>query len=212
MSSVSPATAIRPVLSYINLYPHHIFLRKVDLEQFSEFRVRPDSTATRSILSKSTCKSVRKKSLGLLTLFPNGMRSSRPWPQDSANLSKLVLGNQFGQERADGVGVRMSGMLREKLKLPVHLFGIDGCKLGAENFLVGRGVDAFACCEQFLIELLAGAYTAVDDIHVPYTGQADYVTCQVGDLDRVAHVQHVDFAVFRQASGLQHQARVQEWS
>ena len=64
--------------------------------------------------------------------------------------------------------------------------------------------------EQFLVQLFAGAQTGDLDLHIYarlVAVEAYQAVGQIHDLDRLAHVQHVDAAALRQTAGLQNELR-----
>ena len=77
--------------------------------------------------------------------------------------------------------------------------------MGGFGHLVLLGVH-----EQFLVQLFAGAQTGDLDLHIYarlVTVEAYQAVGQIHDLDRLAHVQHVDAAALRKTAGLQNELR-----
>ena len=96
------------------------------------------------------------------------------------------------------------------LQLPVELGQIDAARRSHKNFIVLGAAHLILLLvhHQFFVELLARTQTHDLDLHIHarlIAVKADELLGKIHDLDRLAHVQHIDIAALGQRTGLQHQ-------
>ena len=109
---------------------------------------------------------------------------------------------------SDVAGI-LIGRLHQLVELAQENIDIERDRTSNVDEIVLRFLEAFLGHELFLIQLLARAQAGVLDLDIAVrrvSGQADQVSGQRVDLDRLTHVEHEDLAAVCVSARLKHQA------
>mgnify|MGYP007134714355 FL=1 len=123
-----------------------------------------------------------------------------------------VVGRDHLLQNVDDLVAVVQGRVLEPLQVGVEFFQIDLHGRRDEDFVVGGfgHLVLLGVHEQFLVQLFAGAQTGDLDLHIYawlVAVEAYQAVGQIHDLNRLAHVQHVDATALRQTAGLQNELR-----